>query len=224
MYQRGDIKEGMTVRSIDGHKLGKVYAVGETEFHIEKGLFFPKDYAVRYAEISELRQGEIILAHGKESLRTFSDEVPYGAGRIEHDTSTNAAWLNAGERTGRPFGRRPEELRTEDLGNQDIGPYNTEGARASPILTEEDRGIGRPLTDRGTDLPIVPPMAEHSTPLRAEEESARQRALLDERTVTPMDELYDEPHRVRTTRGDGQVEGTRKLDLSGEDDPSKRGR
>ncbi|MGZ3461475.1 MAG: YsnF/AvaK domain-containing protein, partial [Archangium sp.] len=79
MYQRGDIKEGMTVRSSDGHKLGKVYAVGDTEFHIEKGLFFPKDYSVRYAEISDLRNGELILAHGKDSLRSFSDEVPYGS-------------------------------------------------------------------------------------------------------------------------------------------------
>ncbi len=206
MYQRGDIKEGMTVRSVDGHKLGKVYAVGETEFHIEKGLFFPKDYAVRYAEISALRDGDIILAHGKESLRTFSDEVPGAtASRLGHEASTR------------------EGLRTQDLGDQDIGPYNTEGARASPILTEEDRGIGRPLTDRGTDLPIIPPVTERTAPLRAEEESARQRALLDERTITPMDELYDEPRRRVTTR-DGHVEGTRKLELDGEDDPLKRGR
>ncbi|HYO65231.1 MAG TPA: hypothetical protein VEU33_04050, partial [Archangium sp.] len=82
MYQRGDIKEGMTVRSIDGHKLGKVYAVGDMEFHIEKGLFFPKDYSVRYSEISEVRNGEIILAHGKDSLRSFSDESPYGTDTI----------------------------------------------------------------------------------------------------------------------------------------------
>jgi hypothetical protein len=82
MYQRSDVKEGMTVRSADGHRLGKVYAAGETEFHIEKGLFFPKDYAVRYAEISELRHGEIILAHGKESLRSMPDERPYLAERL----------------------------------------------------------------------------------------------------------------------------------------------
>ena len=71
MYQRSDIKEGMTVRDVDGHKLGKVYAVGDTEFHIEKGLFFPKDYSVRYAEISDLRHGAVILAHGQESLRSI---------------------------------------------------------------------------------------------------------------------------------------------------------
>jgi hypothetical protein len=144
-----------------------------------------------------------------------------GTSQVGHEAATNAAWLNAGERTGMPFGRRPEDLRTQDLGNQEIGPYNTEGARASPILTEEDRdrGIGtQPIpADRSRDIPIPPmtaPMTERPAALRAEEESARERAL--------GDELYDNPRRV-TTRSDGTVEGTRKLNLGGEDDPTKRG-
>jgi hypothetical protein len=72
MFQRSQIKEGMTVRSIDGEKLGKVFAVQEGEFLIEKGLFFPKDYVCRYSEISDIRNGEIILMHGKEGLHRFS--------------------------------------------------------------------------------------------------------------------------------------------------------
>jgi uncharacterized protein (TIGR02271 family) len=72
MYQRSHVKEGMTVRSIDGEKLGKVFAVQDGEFLIEKGLFFPKDYVCRYSEISDIRDGEIILLHGQEGLRSFS--------------------------------------------------------------------------------------------------------------------------------------------------------
>ncbi|HYO55565.1 hypothetical protein [Archangium sp.] len=238
MYQRGDIKEGMTVRSVDGHKLGKVYAVGDMEFHIEKGLFFPKDYSVRYAEISDIRSGEIILAHGKDSLRSFSDEVPYGS-----DTIAQREGIGTSRVTGAPFGRPVEELRSQDLGAQEIGPYNTEGARASPILTEEDRarGIGftgtrpAPPEERGVGIPIhrgvvdrpamsAAPYEETgvtTTPLRAEEESARSRAMRDEETPLAGDELYGDG-RVGT-RGD-TVEGTRKLDLSGETDPkNKRG-
>ena len=79
MFQRTDVKEGMVVRSIDGEKLGKVFAVGDGEFHIEKGLFFPKDYLVRYTEISDIRAGEIILNHGKEALSSLSrDDNRYG--------------------------------------------------------------------------------------------------------------------------------------------------
>ncbi|WIG93310.1 YsnF/AvaK domain-containing protein [Myxococcus sp. SDU36] len=79
MYQRSDIKEGMVVRSIDGEKLGKVFAVGESEFHIEKGLFFPKDYLVRYSEVSRIDGSEIILSHGKEALSRLTDEDRTGA-------------------------------------------------------------------------------------------------------------------------------------------------
>ncbi|WNG50973.1 hypothetical protein F0U60_47725 [Archangium minus] len=239
MYQRGDLKEGMTVRSVDGHKLGKVYAVGDTEFHIEKGLFFPKDYSVRYAEISDIRHGEIILAHGKESLRAFSDEVPYGSDAIAQREgigtspvtraqASDAAWMNAGERTGVPLG---SDLRTQDLGNQEIGPYNTEGARASPILTEEDRarGVGIPIHREVVDRPVMRASTEDSvvgTPLRAEEESARARTMRDEDLPVVHDELYDEPHHLEHLGSHGRAseEGTRKLDLSGETDPkNKRG-
>lgn len=78
MYQRIDVKEGMTVRSIDGEKLGKVFAVQEGEFLIEKGLFFPKDYVCRYSEVSDIREGEIILMHGKEGLHRFSFDEDRG--------------------------------------------------------------------------------------------------------------------------------------------------
>lgn len=243
MYQRGDLKEGMTVRSIDGHKLGKVYAVGETEFHIEKGLFFPKDYSVRYAEISDIRDGEVILAHGKESLRDFSDEVPYGTDTIaqregigsspvEHDAARDAAWFNAGERTGVPMGSRPETLTSDDLGRQGIGPFNTGGARASPLLTEEDRErgvgeLGMPIPSASVaERPVMhagPAETPVGTPLRAEEESARARAMTDEDVPVVHDELYDEPRRLEHLGSKSDGETVRKLDLSGEDDKNKRG-
>ncbi|WP_171440578.1 YsnF/AvaK domain-containing protein [Myxococcus xanthus] len=79
MYQRSDVNEGMVVRSIDGEKLGKVFAVGDGEFHIEKGLFFPKDYLVRYSEISRIDGSEIILSHGKEMLSRLTGEDRTGA-------------------------------------------------------------------------------------------------------------------------------------------------
>ena len=108
MYQRSDIKEGMVVRSIDGEKLGKVFAVGEGEFHIEKGLFFPKDYLVRYSEISRVDGAEIILSHGKEMLSRLSDDnrtetlagtgggAGVGPGAVGMDTDRATARSRAG--------------------------------------------------------------------------------------------------------------------------------
>ncbi|HEX8441689.1 hypothetical protein [Archangium sp.] len=215
MYQRNDIKEGMTVRSVDGHKLGKVYAVGETEFHIEKGLFFPKDYAVRFSEISELRHGEIILAHGQDSLRVSSDEVPYGFGTVATregigpspvTRAVASAEFMAGERTGRPFGGRAEDLRTQDLGHQGIGPYNTEGARASPILTQEDRG--RPTMSASDDTTVV-------TPMGSEE-------LVDSRRTMTDEELDNERRGMTETRSDEDLGSPRRIGIDPEEF-SKRG-
>jgi uncharacterized protein (TIGR02271 family) len=78
LFQRSQLMEGMTVRSSDGEKLGRVFSLGDDSFHIEKGLFFPKDYLVRYADISDIRNGEVILLHGRDNLRRLSSEDKYG--------------------------------------------------------------------------------------------------------------------------------------------------
>ncbi|RYZ35064.1 MAG: DUF2382 domain-containing protein [Myxococcaceae bacterium] len=99
MIKRNDIKEGMTVRSSDGEKLGKVFAVSEGEFHIEKGMFFPKDYLVRYAEVSDVRNGEIYLNHGREALRGLSDSGAVGA-TAATATGGTVGGIGAGLKTG----------------------------------------------------------------------------------------------------------------------------
>lgn len=126
MIKRNDIKEGMTVRSIDGEKLGKVFAVSEGEFHIEKGMFFPKDYLVRYSEVSDIRDGEIILNHGREALSSLSDSGGVMAGRgggagvgpgavgatAATATGSNMGGIGAGVGTA---GIQDRELRDRDL-------------------------------------------------------------------------------------------------------------
>ncbi len=159
--------------------------------------------------------------------------MPYGAGPIgtREGIGTTpvtraeaSAEFAAGERTGLPFGGHAEGLRTQDLGNQEVGPYNTEGARASPILTEEDRGIDttvrrerirttrRDVTDRpamsaSEDTTVVTPMA-------AEELEARRRTMTDE-------ELETERRRVSDTSSD-DVGGPKRIGIDPEEF-SKRG-
>lgn len=221
MDQRTRIKEGMTVRSMDGHRLGKVYAVGESEFHIEKGLFFPKDYSVRYTEVSDLVEGDIILSHGKESLRPFSSAElydrldPLDSGRVS-PAVTAATWRTPEEYAAQPMDRRIEGLRTEDLGDQEVGARNTEGARASPFLTEEDRAVERPAPR------VLPQQPGMDLPLRHEAPRPVMRASSEaERVMVTEDELYDEPRRMER-RGDADLDKPRRLDLSGESDLKKR--
>ncbi|QAT88429.1 Stress response protein YsnF [Corallococcus coralloides] len=125
MIKRNDIKEGMTVRSSDGEKLGKVFAVSEGEFHIEKGMFFPKDYLVRYAEVSDIRNGEIYLNHGREALRGLSDSGAVGAtaatatggtvGGIGAGLKTGAAKVDVARTGAEKVNIKDRELKERDL-------------------------------------------------------------------------------------------------------------
>lgn len=67
-----EIREGMTVRSSDGEKLGKVIRCGADEFIIEKGFFFPKDYVARYDQAS-VSGSEVTLSLPASSLREAGD-------------------------------------------------------------------------------------------------------------------------------------------------------
>ncbi len=134
MIKRNDIKEGMTVRSSDGEKLGKVFAVSEGEFHIEKGMFFPKDYLVRYAEVSDIRNGEIFLNHGREALRGLADSTDLSAGRGS-GTSVGAVGATTAAATGTASGMGAG-LKT---GTQRMGDVVQTGAEKVGIKDRELR-------------------------------------------------------------------------------------
>jgi uncharacterized protein (TIGR02271 family) len=58
---RNDIHEGMTVRTRDGQKLGKVLSLSDDGFLIEKGLLFKKDFQELIAEKQKHKVGEVTV-------------------------------------------------------------------------------------------------------------------------------------------------------------------
>lgn len=62
-YDQGrGLREGMAVYSSDGEKLGKIVALGEDTFLIEKGLFFKEDHVARFDQIAGTRDdGSLLL-------------------------------------------------------------------------------------------------------------------------------------------------------------------
>lgn len=58
----------MVVRSADGRRLGTVAAAGKNFLHVRTGLISKRVYWVKYADIREIRRGEIILRGGRELL------------------------------------------------------------------------------------------------------------------------------------------------------------
>ncbi len=74
---RSSIREGMTVFSSDGEKLGKVLSCGTASFTVEKGFFFRKDYAARYEDVADVTGDEIRLGMSKDAFVAVRDRESY---------------------------------------------------------------------------------------------------------------------------------------------------
>jgi len=204
MFQRTDVKEGMVVRSVDGEKLGKVFAVGDGEFHIEKGLFFPKDYLVRYSEISDIRAGEIILNHGKEALSTLSgDDNRYA-------TSESMAGLGGGAGVGPgalgvpAAGSTPTGYGATGLGTSadTLGLQDT-SISGSGLGTDTRMGLGseRTVTGRTEDI-AIPVHKEELDILKRETQAGEVRVRKDVIEEEKVVEVPVRRERVRVERRD----------------------
>ena len=58
-WTRNDVHDGMSVTSTKGDRLGKVISRDAETFVVEKGVFFPKDYELRYDHITDMGSGGI---------------------------------------------------------------------------------------------------------------------------------------------------------------------
>lgn len=110
MFDRSSIRQGMTVFSSDGEKLGEVIQCDVSTFIIEKGFFFKKDFVVRFDDVMLVAGDEIRLSRGRELL---GEPIGHGS-----DLAQGPASLMSGgggqetvPTTGR-FDREEEEVAT----------------------------------------------------------------------------------------------------------------
>ncbi len=70
MVLPGDVREGMTVRSSDGKRLGHVAAVGDVHFELERGLVpIPRrDYLVEFRDVDFVREHDVFLQPGAHAV------------------------------------------------------------------------------------------------------------------------------------------------------------
>jgi uncharacterized protein (TIGR02271 family) len=251
MFQRSQLKEGMTVRSFDGEKLGKVYSLGDDAFHIEKGLFFPKDYLVRYADISDIRDGEIILLHGRESLRNLSGADQYGTATTGYGTTaglgTDTGLRADTSTTDRSWeARRTEEVAIPvhkeelDVTRRDVSAGEV---RVRKDVVEEVKTVDVPVRrerarverrDVNPDRPAMNASFQEETvvvPLRAEEVDVQKRAVVDEEVVIHKDAVEEERRVAEPVRREevdirtpDEADSKRSLNLGPDDDPLLRRR
>ncbi|AKF84298.1 hypothetical protein MFUL124B02_41740 [Myxococcus fulvus 124B02] len=96
MIQSGEVREGMTVRTADGRKLGRVAAVGDIHFELEQGLVpVPRrDYLVEFRDVDYVSADDVYLANADHPLLKLEVDDDGGALPPRHSRGMDAEPVN----------------------------------------------------------------------------------------------------------------------------------
>ena len=79
MIDPGELREGMTVRDLEGRRLGTVANLGDTYFELEQGWPARRDFAVNYHLVERVQGQDVFLQRGRgPQLPPEDDETPGG--------------------------------------------------------------------------------------------------------------------------------------------------
>jgi len=171
--QQWNFREGTEVFGSDGDKVGKVVAVTNRYFVVEKGFFFPNDYYIPMSAISTYDDNKIYLNVSKdEALNQGWDVEPLD---VEMDYAV--------ERTAGY---------TADTGTMSTGATIDQDTLRVPVHEEEMTATTRPV-DRGSvnvSKDVVTEEQRMNVPVTEERVQVERRAV--DREVTPDDTAFQE--------------------------------
>ncbi len=215
MDTRG-INAGMIVRSIDGEKLGKVVACKADEFVIEKGFFFPKDYLVRYQDVADVRDGEVMLRGSSAELRQAGEGWTEGATASKTTPAAPGGPMASGTREEVKVPVAEEELTAEKRMKQ------SGEVKVRKEVTTETKHVSVPVTKEEVHVERIPGSGEPapgeatfqegtvSVPVREEEVEVRKRPVIREEvrvSKTPRQEERRADAEVRKENVEVEREG-----------------
>jgi len=171
--QQWNIREGTEVFGSDGDKVGKIVAVTNRYFVVEKGFFFPNDYYIPMSAIS-----------------TYDDDKIYL--NVSKDEALNQGWDT-----------QPLDVETDYAVGSTAGIGMTTGTTASaattdqdtlrvPVHEEEMTATTRPV-DRGSvnvTKDVITEDQKLNVPVTEERVQVERRAV--DREVTPDDTAFQE--------------------------------
>jgi uncharacterized protein (TIGR02271 family) len=234
------VQEGMTVRTADGEKLGKIVTCESDRFIIEKGFFFPKDYLARYDDVAEIREDEVHLRLSADQLRKLGDESaaePAGeagmsAGREMPPPATTPGEVPAARAAGVSENLSvpvAEEELTAEKRSREAG-----AVRVRKDVVTERRDVSVPVTREEVHVERVPAGQEAtpgeasfqegsvSVPIREEEVEIRKRPVVRERVNVSKTSRQEERRAeadVRKEKVDIEKEGD--VDVARRDEPKE---
>lgn len=206
-FDQQRVREGMVVWSFDDEKLGKVLQCDEQSFLVEKGFFFPKDYALTYDEISEIRDDGIHVRLSKSALESgerYREGATGGTASLsapeEEIRMPLAEEQLQVEKTRRPAGevRVNKEVVTES--RQVTVPVQREQVTVEHVPVSERPAAGSEAAFRGETI---------SVPVEEEEVEITKRPVVREEVrvqKTPYEEQRTASESVRREVADVDVD------------------
>jgi len=121
MAQRMDVRVGMSVKSRDGHRLGKVIGLAGDAFIVEKGVFYATDYRVPFSSVETIDGDDIRLLLDRDYLHKASlGEILDASDRL-HVTPSSLSEA------------RMDSAKFQDHDRYDVGSKDDEGEASRPI-------------------------------------------------------------------------------------------
>jgi uncharacterized protein (TIGR02271 family) len=199
--ERG-IREGMIVKTSDGHKLGKIIACEPETFIVEKGFFLPKEYIADYTQVSDVRDDEVWLMATKDQILGSAHKTDtYREGTYHEGTTAGLAaeeqrvTLSEEELVAQKSIKDAGEVRI----HKDV---KTERRDISvPVMKEEVRVERVPATEstaRAGDAAFHEETIR--VPIQEEEVEIRKRPVVKEELRVTKDRTVQERHASETVR------------------------
>ena len=229
-FDMDSVRNGMFVMGTQGERIGKVIRCNDETFVVEKGVFFPKDYELRYDHITDVTGGTVRYAltdflrgrtpeASKPAAATVAGPALVGAESAAASASTR--------RADTPAERDRDEIRIpllrEEIGIEKVARESGHVRIHKSVITEEKRfsvpvtreeiviehvAIGRDATLTGDDAFVEDTV---DVPLYEEEVRVSKHPVLEEEVVVrTVAHSVDREGSAMLRHEEAEIEDTRK--------------
>jgi uncharacterized protein (TIGR02271 family) len=231
-FDKDSVRNGMFVMGTQGERIGKVIRCDDETFVVEKGVFFPKDYELRYDHITDISGGTIRYALTDFLRGRDLAERPPATAReaaISSAAATGGATAAAATATARRAETSADRdeiripLMREEIGIEKIAresghvrihkTVHTEEKRFTVPITREEVVIEHVAVGRDAALNAEGAFSEDTVdvPLYEEEVRVSKRPVIEEEVVIrTVAHSVDREGSAMLRHEEAEVEDTRR--------------
>lgn len=159
-----NIKGDMVAYTRDGEKLGRVTALNEDSIDIEKGFFFPRDFFVRYDNVVDIHDNELIIDRQGKELSDWKSEEYEGWNKFDAlKTSGDIEIpLHEEELQAHKTAHKTGEVRLNRIVHTEVQSFSIPVTKEEVVIertpgspTSESTEDKRAFTEQSTSIPLM---------------------------------------------------------------------